>query len=156
MMKRQSRGEVVVVAMVVAMAWCGWMTAAEGADDLSTKCAEVVQKVIPCLDFASGKEAAPKKECCDATASIKESNPECLCFVIQQTHKGSPQIKSLGIQEDKLLQLPSLCKVKNATITDCPSKLSHTFSLQNFTFSSLTSSQHKQNIINHLFVQNPN
>ncbi|ESW35763.1 hypothetical protein PHAVU_001G262400 [Phaseolus vulgaris] len=123
MMKRQSRGEVVVVAMVVAMAWCGWMTAAEGADDLSTKCAEVVQKVIPCLDFASGKEAAPKKECCDATASIKESNPECLCFVIQQTHKGSPQIKSLGIQEDKLLQLPSLCKVKNATITDCPKLL---------------------------------
>jgi len=126
------------VVMFVLVASCGWMMAAEGADDLSTKCAQVVQKVIPCLNFASGKEATPKKECCDATTSIKESNPECLCYIIQQTHKGSPEIKNLGIQEDKLLQLPSLCNVKNASITNCPSKHSHhfilLFALKNFTF----------------------
>lgn len=95
-----------------------------GADDLAQKCSQVVEKVIPCLNFATGKAPTPSKECCDATTAIKESNPECLCYIIQQTHKGSPESKRMGIQEAKLLQLPSACNVKNASITDCPSKSS--------------------------------
>ncbi|KAG4920027.1 hypothetical protein AAZX31_18G005400 [Glycine max] len=106
--------------VVVMMGCCGSATA---ADDLATKCSAVIQKVIPCLNFATGKEEMPKKECCDAATAIKESNPECLCYIIQETHKGSPQVKSLGIQEAKLLQLPSVCNVKNASITNCPKLL---------------------------------
>ncbi|KAK2443342.1 Bifunctional inhibitor/lipid-transfer protein/seed storage 2S albumin superfamily protein [Trifolium repens] len=94
-----------------------------GADNLAQKCGQVVQKVIPCLDFATGKADAPKKECCDATNSIKDTDPECLCYIIQQTHKGSPESKSMGIQEDKLLQLPTVCHVKDANITNCPKLL---------------------------------
>jgi len=109
------------LGLLVVMMACG---SASGADDLATKCSAVIQKVIPCLDFAKGKEETPKKQCCDAATSIKESNPECLCYIIEETHKGSPQVKSLGIQEAKLLQLPSVCNVKNASITNCPSKYS--------------------------------
>ena len=93
-----------------------------GADDLAQKCGQVVQKVIPCLNFATGKANIPSKECCDAATQIKESDPECLCYIIQQTHDGNPQSKSLGIQEAKLLELPSACNVKNANISECPSK----------------------------------
>lgn len=92
-----------------------------GAEDLSKTCAQVVSKVIPCLDFATGKTPTPKKECCDAAKSIRDTDPECLCYIIQQTHKGSPESKNMGIQEDKLLQLPGVCGVK-ANISDCPSK----------------------------------
>lgn len=98
------------------------MNTSKGAEDLAQKCGQVVQKVIPCLDFATGKAPTPKKECCDAANSIKETNPECLCYIIQQTHKGSPESKSMGIQEAKLLQLPKVCSVKNASISNCPSK----------------------------------
>ncbi|KAG4990011.1 hypothetical protein AAZX31_11G255900 [Glycine max] len=108
------------LGLLVVMMACG---SASGADDLATKCSAVIQKVIPCLDFAKGKEETPKKQCCDAATSIKESNPECLCYIIEETHKGSPQVKSLGIQEAKLLQLPSVCNVKNASITNCPKLL---------------------------------
>ncbi len=94
-----------------------------GADDLSTKCGQVVEKVIPCLNFATGKAATPSKECCDAAKAIKESEPKCLCYIIQQTHKGSPESKQMGIQEAKLLQLPSACNVENASITECPKLL---------------------------------
>ncbi|KAF7839482.1 non-specific lipid transfer protein GPI-anchored 1-like [Senna tora] len=94
-----------------------------GAEDLASKCAQVVEKVMPCLNFATGAAAAPTKECCDATASIRQSNPECLCYIIQQTHKGSNEIKSLGIREDRLLQLGSTCNLKNASITNCPKLL---------------------------------
>ncbi|XP_058787092.1 non-specific lipid transfer protein GPI-anchored 1-like [Vicia villosa] len=92
------------------------------AEDLSKTCGQVVSKVIPCLDFATGKAPTPKKECCDAAKSIKDTDPECLCYIIQQTHKGSPESKSMGIQEDKLLQLPGVCGVK-ANISDCPKLL---------------------------------
>ncbi|CAL0328021.1 unnamed protein product [Lupinus luteus] len=102
---------------------CGTLATVNGADDLATKCGQVVEKVIPCLSFATGKAATPTKECCDAATEIKESNPQCLCYIIQQTHKGSPQSKQMGIQEDKLLQLPSVCNVKNASISLCPKLL---------------------------------
>ncbi|WVZ04878.1 hypothetical protein V8G54_018224 [Vigna mungo] len=119
-MKRQSR--VFVVMFVVVMASCGWMKMAEG-DDFSSKCTSAMDKVPPCLSFATGKKDIPSDDCCAATLSIKQSNPECLCYIIELTHKGSPQVKQLGIQEDKLLQLPSACHMKNASITDCPKLL---------------------------------
>ncbi|GMN49249.1 hypothetical protein TIFTF001_018416 [Ficus carica] len=42
---------------------------------------------------------------------------------MQQTHNGNDKIKSMGIQETKLLALPSACAVKNATLTECPKLL---------------------------------
>ncbi|XLR60048.1 non-specific lipid transfer protein GPI-anchored 1 [Arachis ipaensis] len=95
----------------------------EGADALAGKCSTVVQQVIPCLNFATGQAQVPSKECCDASSKIKDSAPECLCYVIQQTHKGSPEVKSMGIQEARLIQLPSACKLKNASISNCPKLL---------------------------------
>ncbi|MED6180472.1 hypothetical protein PIB30_010688 [Stylosanthes scabra] len=94
-----------------------------GGGDLSGKCSTVVQQVIPCLNFATGQAQVPSKECCEASSKIKDSSPECLCYVIQQTHKGSPEVKSMGIQEAKLIQLPSACKLKNASISNCPKLL---------------------------------
>ncbi|OIV97477.1 hypothetical protein TanjilG_11001 [Lupinus angustifolius] len=119
----QSRvNELISLSFVLIV--CGTLATVNGADDLATKCGQVVEKVIPCLNFATGKAATPTKQCCDAVNDeIKESDPECLCYIILQTHKGSPQSKQMGIQEDKLLQLPSACNVKNANITQCPKLL---------------------------------
>ncbi|KAK6645968.1 hypothetical protein PHAVU_L002446 [Phaseolus vulgaris] len=90
---------------------------------LAAECNLLVQKVIPCLNFATGQAAVPTKECCEATLEIKKSDPKCLCFAIQQTHKGIPEAKSMGIQEGRLLQLPSACNLKNASTTNCPKLL---------------------------------
>lgn len=106
---------------MMMMAAVMMMMAAEGGDNLAEKCGQVVQKVIPCLGFATGKEATPSKQCCDSATVIKDTDPECLCYIIQQTHKGSAESKSMGIREDRLLQLPSACQVKNASISNCPS-----------------------------------
>ncbi|XP_027336503.1 non-specific lipid transfer protein GPI-anchored 1-like [Abrus precatorius] len=118
-MKQQSRVKFLWLCLFLWIA-CGSIN---GGDDLTQECSEVVQKVIPCLDFAAGKEATPKKECCDAATVIKDTKPQCLCFIIQETHKGSPSIKNLGIQEAKLLQLPDACHVKNASVANCPKLL---------------------------------
>ncbi|CAJ2668083.1 non-specific lipid transfer protein GPI-anchored 1 [Trifolium pratense] len=118
-MKQTQQHQIFMSLCVLALI----IVVSNGAEDLSQKCGQVVQKVIPCLDFATGKADTPKKECCDAANSIKETDPECLCYIIQQTHKGSPESKSMGIQEDKLLQLPTVCHVKDANITNCPKLL---------------------------------
>ncbi|KAK7246997.1 hypothetical protein RIF29_41872 [Crotalaria pallida] len=90
---------------------------------LAERCNQVVSKVIPCLNFATGKAAVPSADCCDVSEKMKESDPVCMCYIIQQTHKGSPEVKSMGIQEAKLLQLPAACNLKNASLTYCPKLL---------------------------------
>ncbi|XP_060214191.1 non-specific lipid transfer protein GPI-anchored 1 [Lycium barbarum] len=113
---------------VLLLIVCSGILLANGDDNnknsLGKKCGEEVQKVVACLTFATGKAPSPSKECCDAAKDIKDKKPVCLCYLIEQIHKGSsPELKSMGIQEDKLLQLPSACKLTNASISNCPKLL---------------------------------
>ncbi|CAN1313532.1 Non-specific lipid transfer protein GPI-anchored 1 [Linum perenne] len=93
---------------------------AGAGENLGTECAKDFQSVMTCLAYAQGKQGSPSKECCDSIKSIKDNEPKCLCFIMQQTHNGSAQFKSMGIQESKLLQLPTACQLHNATISFCP------------------------------------
>ncbi|CDP13346.1 unnamed protein product [Coffea canephora] len=94
-------------------------------DAIGDQCANEFPKLSTCLTFATGKQDTPTKECCTSVSDLKNKNPVCLCYIIQQIHSGSdPQIKSMGIQEARLLQLPSACKLTNASTSECP-KLLH-------------------------------
>ncbi|KAL4348198.1 hypothetical protein GQ457_17G000780 [Hibiscus cannabinus] len=98
------------------------LAAARAADDsgLMTECSADFQSVMTCLSFAQGKVAAPTKECCNSVSGIKENKPKCLCYILQQTQSGAQNLKSLGVQEAKLFELPSACQLKNASVSDCP------------------------------------
>ncbi|KAG5605149.1 hypothetical protein H5410_026641 [Solanum commersonii] len=111
--------------LVVLLIVCSGIVLANGDDkSLGDKCGAEFQKVAACLTYATGKAPSPSKECCDAAEDIKDHDPVCLCYIIEQIHKGSsPQLKSMGIQEEKLLQLPSACKLTNASISNCPKLL---------------------------------
>ncbi|XP_074303327.1 non-specific lipid transfer protein GPI-anchored 1-like [Silene latifolia] len=98
------------------------MRSSEGAS-LTMQCSPAITAVTSCLGFATGKSPEPTTDCCKAVGSMKETQPVCLCFFIGQAHNGSAQITSLGIQEDKLIQLPSACHLANASITNCPKLL---------------------------------
>ncbi|XP_057493773.1 non-specific lipid transfer protein GPI-anchored 1-like isoform X2 [Actinidia eriantha] len=86
-----------------------------GATTVGEQCSNDFEKVATCLNYATGKEAAPTKECCTSVTEIRESHPVCLCYIIKKTHDGGDQVKSLGIQEARLLQLPTACKLANAS-----------------------------------------
>ncbi|KAI9170282.1 hypothetical protein LWI28_025488 [Acer negundo] len=97
-----------------------------GGDDAATQkeCSEQLQKVMACLDYAKGKVATPSAQCCGSVKDIKDDDPKCLCYIIQQAHGGSNEVlRSMGIQEAKLLQLPSACELKNASTSNCPKLL---------------------------------
>ncbi|XP_068328349.1 non-specific lipid transfer protein GPI-anchored 1-like [Pyrus communis] len=111
----------VLFSVFVACASVGDVRAA--APTVAEKCSDKFQKVAVCLSYATGKAEMPTKECCDSVKGIRETQPECLCYVMQQANSGSEEIKKMGVQVAKLLQLPTACSLKNATASDCPKLL---------------------------------
>ncbi|KAL0004590.1 hypothetical protein SO802_012151 [Lithocarpus litseifolius] len=122
MVMNKMKGQSHKMSLLFFVWLCGLVCEVSGAG-LADKCSQKVTNVTPCLNFAEGKAETPTKECCTSVKGLKDSDPECLCFIIQQTHNGSEAIKSLGIQEAKLLQLPTACSLKNASVSDCPKLL---------------------------------
>ncbi|WOL03731.1 non-specific lipid transfer protein GPI-anchored 1-like [Canna indica] len=94
-----------------------------GDDSVQQKCAQTTTKMLPCLDYASGKKDEPPSSCCTVVTDIRKTDPACLCFVIQQAHSGSPGFRSLDLKVDRLVQLPSICKLANSSVSDCPKLL---------------------------------
>ncbi|XP_065019440.1 non-specific lipid transfer protein GPI-anchored 1-like [Musa acuminata AAA Group] len=92
-------------------------------DSLQDKCASDITKLLPCQDYASGSKEEPTSDCCSSVKDIRGSQPVCLCYVIQQTHSGSSAFKSLGLKVDRLVQLPTACKLANSSVSDCPKLL---------------------------------
>ncbi|KAJ0235455.1 Non-specific lipid transfer protein GPI-anchored 1 [Hirschfeldia incana] len=112
-----------VTMTVVASISAAAPTAPAAGGALADECSQDFQKVTLCLDFATGKAPNPSKKCCDAIEDTKERDPKCLCYVIQQAKTGGQALKDLGVQEDKLIQLPTSCQLHNASISNCPKLL---------------------------------
>ncbi|KAK9094824.1 hypothetical protein Scep_026293 [Stephania cephalantha] len=79
-----------------------------------------------CLDYGTGKVAQPSSECYSSVKDIKTKDSACLCFFIQQVHSGGTNLKSLGLQEARILQLQNACSI-NATLSDCVNKINKHF-----------------------------
>ncbi|KAJ3681275.1 hypothetical protein LUZ60_015764 [Juncus effusus] len=90
---------------------------------LQNKCANEIAKLTNCLDYSTGKTNVPSSQCCSSTTEIRKDDPVCLCYIIQQTHAGSENVKSLGIRFDRLISLPTDCKMANASVSNCPKLL---------------------------------
>ncbi|KAG6539220.1 hypothetical protein ZIOFF_004375 [Zingiber officinale] len=97
--------------------------AASQDSSMQQKCGQEFTKVTSCLNYATAKADAPTAACCSAVTDIRNTDAACLCFIIQQTHSGSPAVKSLGLQFDRLLQLPDACHLVNSSVSNCPKLL---------------------------------
>ncbi|XWS34560.1 hypothetical protein CRYUN_Cryun21dG0048700 [Craigia yunnanensis] len=125
MAERRVEGLIVLGLWVSSLLLCCSLVRV-GADEsgLANDCSKDFQSLMTCLSFAQGKVATPTKECCSSVSGIKENDPKCLCYILQQSHtSGAQNLKSLGVQEAKLLQLPSACQLKNASVSNCPKLL---------------------------------
>ncbi|KAH7686688.1 Bifunctional inhibitor/lipid-transfer protein/seed storage 2S albumin protein [Dioscorea alata] len=107
--------------MMVVMMMC--MGVVMSDDPLANKCSNDMQKLMGCMDYATGKNDKPSEGCCSSVTDIKGKEPVCLCFIIQQTHSGTQEVKSLGLQFGRLLQLPAACELANASLSECPKLL---------------------------------
>jgi hypothetical protein len=113
--------------VVAVAAWCCAVSAVvaqapPAASPLQAKCQDDFGKLTDCMDFATGHSGTPSSTCCSDAAATHKSRPECLCYIIQQVHSGRQEVQSLGLRFDRLLALPSACKLANANVTLCISE----------------------------------
>ncbi|KAL1565297.1 non-specific lipid transfer protein GPI-anchored 1-like [Salvia divinorum] len=111
-------------AAVLWLALVGMTAAARGTETIAEKCTSKFHKVTPCLPFVTAKAKALSKECCSSATELKEEDPACFCYIIEQVHNDSnTAVKSLGVQKARLLQLPLSCYMANASLSQCPKLL---------------------------------
>uniref|UniRef100_A0A0E0E0X9 Bifunctional inhibitor/plant lipid transfer protein/seed storage helical domain-containing protein n=1 Tax=Oryza meridionalis TaxID=40149 RepID=A0A0E0E0X9_9ORYZ len=108
------------LALAAVVAWCA-ATAAAAAPDaaLQSKCQQDFTKLTDCMDYATGHEEAPSSTCCGDMSATQQARPECLCYIIQQVHGGRNEVQSLGLRFDRLLAMPTACKLPNANVSLC-------------------------------------
>ncbi|TVU03917.1 hypothetical protein EJB05_48049 [Eragrostis curvula] len=103
--------------------WCAVSVSAQSpappANPLQAKCQEDFAKLTDCMDYATGHTGSPSSTCCADAGATQKSRPECLCYIIQQVHSGRNEVQSLGLRFERLLALPSACKLANANVTLC-------------------------------------
>ncbi|KAL4319192.1 hypothetical protein GQ457_18G022680 [Hibiscus cannabinus] len=123
--ERRVKGSVVSAVTAIAFLACiVGLAAAADESGLANQCGKDFQSVMSCLNFAQGKADKPSTECCSAVSGVQEKEPKCLCYILQQSQtSGAQSLKSLGVQQAKLFQLPSACQLKNASVSNCPKLL---------------------------------
>ncbi|KAF9622601.1 hypothetical protein IFM89_032500 [Coptis chinensis] len=69
----------------------------------------------PCLNFVTGNSSSPSSTCCSQLASIVQSQPLCLCSVLN----GGGGVLGLSINQTLALALPGACNVQTPPVSQC-------------------------------------
>ncbi|XP_072973098.1 non-specific lipid transfer protein GPI-anchored 15-like [Typha angustifolia] len=106
------RGVQLVLAMTLVA------TLSSGASGQSNSCTSALVSLSPCLNYITGNETTPSSSCCSQLASVVQSDPQCLCMVL---NSGNSSASSLGINVNvtQALALPAACKVQTPPVSQC-------------------------------------
>lgn len=107
------RLQTVLIAVIVAAAFCGGDVAAQSSD-----CNNVLISMSSCLDYITGNSSRPSSSCCSQLSNAVKSQPQCLCEVIKG---GGSSASSLGINvnQTQAMALPSACNVQTPPVSRC-------------------------------------
>lgn len=97
-----------LVVLLVAMLWWARATAQSG-------CTNVIIGLAPCLNYVSGSSSTPSSSCCSQLASVVQSQPQCLCSVLN----GGGSSFGVTINKTLALALPGACNVKTPPVSKC-------------------------------------
>ncbi|CAI9118423.1 OLC1v1019993C1 [Oldenlandia corymbosa var. corymbosa] len=85
-------------------------------------CVRLVQSLVPCLDYVTGRSTEPTGNCCSAFGNAIYSSiaPSCLCQAFRDDTAGQ-----YGVNTTLALSLPSQCHLNSTPlIGDCNDKTS--------------------------------
>lgn len=89
-----------------------------GAAAQSTSgCTQTLISLSPCLNYITGNETVPSKQCCSQLETVVQSQPQCLCAALN----ADPAALGLNINKTRALELPAQCNVKTPPVSDCKS-----------------------------------
>ncbi|KAI3511550.1 hypothetical protein L1887_18705 [Cichorium endivia] len=86
-----------------------------GAMAQSSGCTSVLISLSPCLNYISGNTSTPSSGCCSQLASVVQSQPQCLCQVLN----GGGSSLGLSINQTQALALPNACNVQTPPTSRC-------------------------------------
>ncbi|XP_043693858.1 non-specific lipid transfer protein GPI-anchored 5-like [Telopea speciosissima] len=100
-----------IAAVTTMMLWVGGAAQSSG-------CTNVIVSMAPCLNYITGSSSNPSSSCCQQLASVVQSQPQCLCKVL---NGGSSVTAALGISINQTLALalPGACNVKTRPVSAC-------------------------------------
>ncbi|KAJ0974098.1 hypothetical protein J5N97_016063 [Dioscorea zingiberensis] len=81
----------------------------------SNSCTSELSNLVPCLNYITGNETKPSSSCCTPLASVVQSQPQCLCLLLN----GSFSSSGLTINQTRALGLPGLCNVQTPSVSLC-------------------------------------
>lgn len=96
-------------AMVVVM-WGGGAAAQS-----SSSCTSVLISMSPCLNYITGNSSTPSPSCCKQLASVVQSQPQCLCTVLN----GGGSSMGINVNQTQALALPDACNVQTPPVSRC-------------------------------------
>lgn len=96
--------------MLVSMLWA--RAAAQSG------CSSVLIGMAPCLNYISGSSSTPSASCCSKLASVVQSQPQCLCTVLN----GGGASLGVTINQTLALGLPAACNVQTPPVSKCNGK----------------------------------
>lgn len=122
MLSNGMRATVFCVLFVAALE--GWSSVSMVAADASLpNCTPTLVKLQGCLPYVQGQATAPTSGCCTSVLDIHKNNPACLCVLAEDnnTTRAIPDYRL-----DLAGQLPTVCRIEGASITNCPALLGQT------------------------------
>lgn len=87
---------------------------AQSSDD----CTPSLVSLSPCLNYITGNETTPSSACCSQLASVAESDPKCLCMVLN----GGATSIGITVNKTQAMALPGACNVQTPPVSLCSSK----------------------------------
>ncbi|XP_031395931.1 non-specific lipid-transfer protein-like protein At2g13820 isoform X2 [Punica granatum] len=80
-----------------------------------SNCMSVLIGLSPCLNFVTGSSSTPSSSCCSQLASVVQSQPQCLCMVL---NNGGASL-GVTINQTQALALPGACNVQTPPVSRC-------------------------------------
>ncbi|KAH9729786.1 AAI domain-containing protein [Citrus sinensis] len=78
-------------------------------------CTTVLVGLAPCLNYITGNSSTPSSSCCSQLASVVQSQPRCLCSVL---NSGGSSL-GIAINQSQALALPGACNVQTPPASQC-------------------------------------
>ncbi|KAG6530041.1 non-specific lipid transfer protein GPI-anchored 5-like [Zingiber officinale] len=81
----------------------------------SAGCTSAIIGLAPCLNYITGNATAPSPACCSQLATVVQSQPECLCSVLN----GGGSSFGVTVNQTRALAMPGACKVQTPPVSEC-------------------------------------
>lgn len=82
-------------------------------------CPSVVISLSPCLNYVTGNSPSntgPSSSCCSQLANVVQSQPQCLCSLLDG---GASSSLGITINQTQALSLPAACNVHTPPVNRC-------------------------------------